>query len=139
MRSRKKVFSTALTLVKLIDEGCITGRQHYRTKQGKFLETLDQVIVAIMEDNLMPPQPDQVGILFENSQQLPLDTAIGLAVTKFLQAPHCGQSQRTPEEAHINPTELNGEAQNNPYGLTLVADKDIPAGRIRICTRETHQ
>ena len=42
----------ALELVERIDEDLTRGIRHYRTKQGKLLQTLDQVINAILANNL---------------------------------------------------------------------------------------
>ena len=46
-------YMAALALVQAIDENLATGRQHYRTKSGHLLRTLDEVVRAIMADNLL--------------------------------------------------------------------------------------
>ena len=46
-------YQAALDLVALIDENLSTGRQHYRTKSGQLLRTLDEVVRAILADNLV--------------------------------------------------------------------------------------
>lgn len=46
----------ALELVDRIDEDLTRGVKHYRTKAGKLLETLDQVVVAILIDDLAEPE-----------------------------------------------------------------------------------
>lgn len=130
-----KLHIAALTLVQHIDHGIITGLKHYRTKKGRFLNTLNEVIVAITEDDLMLSQLEQVGILYENKEQLPFDIAIGKAVTKFLHCDHCGKAHRTPEEVHFNPSEDVRVVESFPYRLTPVPNKNIAPGRIRICTK----
>jgi len=47
------VYAAALQLIEHIDENLATGRCHYRTKSGKLLRTLDEVVRAILADNLM--------------------------------------------------------------------------------------
>ena len=46
-------YLAALALVQIIDENLTTGRQHYRTRSGQLLRTLDEVIRAILADNLL--------------------------------------------------------------------------------------
>ena len=57
-RSNEKeaTYNAALKLVAQIDEDLAKGIRHYRTKSGQLLTTLDQVINAILEDNLLLPQ-----------------------------------------------------------------------------------
>jgi len=43
----------ALALVEHIDETLTAGTQHYRTKTGQLLRTLDEVVNAILADNLV--------------------------------------------------------------------------------------
>lgn len=45
-------YEAAFELVQLIDQHLTTGTQHYRTKSGTLLRTLDQVVNAILADNL---------------------------------------------------------------------------------------
>jgi hypothetical protein len=49
-------YNAALTLVAQIDEDLTRGTRHYRTKNGELLTTLDQVVNAILADNLLLPQ-----------------------------------------------------------------------------------
>ena len=49
-------YNAALKLVAQIDEDLTKGIRHYRTKNGQLLTTLDQVINAILADNLLLPQ-----------------------------------------------------------------------------------
>jgi len=52
-------YNAALKLVAQIDEDLTKGIRHYRTRSGQLLTTLDQVINAILEDNLLLPQVQQ--------------------------------------------------------------------------------
>ena len=60
-RSNEKdaTYNAALKLVAQIDEDLTKGIRHYRTKNGQLLTTLDQVVNAILEDNLLLPQVQQ--------------------------------------------------------------------------------
>ncbi len=60
-RSNEKemAYNAALKLVAQIDEDLDKGIRHYRTKSGRLLTTLDQVINAILEDNLLLPEVQQ--------------------------------------------------------------------------------
>ena len=49
-------YNAALKLVAQIDEDLTKGTRHYRTKNGKLLTTLEQVVNAILADNLLLPQ-----------------------------------------------------------------------------------
>ena len=49
-------YNAALKLVAQIDEDLTKGIRHYRTKNGQLLTTLDQVVNAILADNLLLPQ-----------------------------------------------------------------------------------
>ena len=48
-------YYAALELVARIDDDLTRGIRHYRTKAGLLLTTLDEVIQAILEDNLLTP------------------------------------------------------------------------------------
>jgi len=45
-------YEAACELVQMIDRHLTAGTQHYRTKSGRLLRTLDQVVNAILADNL---------------------------------------------------------------------------------------
>lgn len=42
----------SLQLIEIIDETLRRGHRHYRNKEGKLLQHLDQVILAILRDDL---------------------------------------------------------------------------------------
>ena len=50
---KKETYLAAFELVQLIERHLIEGTQHYRTKSGFLLRTLDQVVNAILDDNLL--------------------------------------------------------------------------------------
>jgi hypothetical protein len=50
---QEAAYYAALELVARIDEDLTRGVRHYRTKAGELLITLDEVIRAILDDNLL--------------------------------------------------------------------------------------
>ncbi len=52
---RESTYYTALNLVALIDEQLSKGTRHYRNKAGVLLNTLDEVIHAILANDLLLP------------------------------------------------------------------------------------
>ncbi len=54
---QQTAYEAALELVQLIDMHLSNGTQHYRTKSGTLLRTLDQVVNAILSDNLRVEAP----------------------------------------------------------------------------------
>jgi len=50
---QEATYYAALELVARIDEDLTRGIRHYRTKAGLLLTTLDEVVQAILDDNLM--------------------------------------------------------------------------------------
>lgn len=50
-------YAASLALVAGIDEDLTSGRRHYRNRAGRLLVTLDQVIEAIVNDDLMEAEP----------------------------------------------------------------------------------
>ena len=50
--SGQDTYQTALCLVERIDDDLTRGTRHYRTKAGVLLVTLDEVINAILNDDL---------------------------------------------------------------------------------------
>ncbi len=53
MNEQEATYSAALELVARIDENLTRGICHYRTKAGQLLTTLDEVVRAILDDNLI--------------------------------------------------------------------------------------
>lgn len=49
---QEAAYYAALHLVDRIDEDLTRGTRHYRNKAGKLLQTLDEVIRAILNDDL---------------------------------------------------------------------------------------
>lgn len=52
---RQAGYYTALELVAMIDENLTRDIYHYRNRAGVLLETLDQVVHAILNDDLLLP------------------------------------------------------------------------------------
>lgn len=52
---REAAYQAALKLVTRIDDDLIRGVRHYRNKGGKLLGTLDEVVRAILADDLLLP------------------------------------------------------------------------------------
>jgi hypothetical protein len=50
-------YIAALALVIEIDATLARGWQHYRNKAGELLTTLDQVVLAILDDDLAVTEP----------------------------------------------------------------------------------
>jgi hypothetical protein len=48
----ERTYQAAVDLVKRIDDELARGVRHYRTKNGKLLTTLDQVVNAILNNDL---------------------------------------------------------------------------------------
>lgn len=53
---REATYYAALKLVAKIDEDLTRGIRHYRNKAGTLLTTLDEVVRAILEDDLLLPE-----------------------------------------------------------------------------------
>lgn len=52
MNVTEQAYYDALKLVQKIEQDLQTGIRHHRTKNGMLLHTLDQVVLAIIEDDL---------------------------------------------------------------------------------------
>jgi len=59
MTEQEATYYAALELVARIDEELTRGIRHYRDKTGLLLTTLDEVIRAILDDNLLVPEEEQ--------------------------------------------------------------------------------
>lgn len=63
-------YVTALKLVEQIDRGLRLGLKHYRTRAGELLTTLDEVVRAILDDNLLLEEQRQpVPVPVERSEE----------------------------------------------------------------------
>lgn len=49
---REATYKLALKLIRRIDADLTTGRGHYRNRAGKLLRTLDEVVSALVADDL---------------------------------------------------------------------------------------
>jgi hypothetical protein len=67
---QEAAYQAALELVARIDEDLARGIRHYRTKAGILLTTLDEVIRAILEDNLLIPEEQESGRRWTAPQEL---------------------------------------------------------------------
>ncbi|MCB0167139.1 MAG: hypothetical protein KDI79_23120 [Anaerolineae bacterium] len=57
-------YHAALELVARIDDDLSRGIRHYRTKAGQLLTTLDEVIRAILADDLLVPERQESELLW---------------------------------------------------------------------------
>jgi len=55
---QEATYYAALELVTRIDEDLTRGVRHYRNKAGVLLNTLDEVVRAILDDNLLIPEQE---------------------------------------------------------------------------------
>lgn len=67
---REAAYYAALKLVARIDEDLTKGTRHYRTKAGTLLTTLDEVVRAILDDNLLLPEESNIGVRWLAPQEL---------------------------------------------------------------------
>ena len=67
---REATYYAALKLVARIDEDLTRGTHHYRTKAGALLTTLDEVVRAILDDNLLLAEETSVGVKWLTPQEL---------------------------------------------------------------------
>ena len=59
MTEREATYHAALVLVAQIDEDLTRGVRHYRDKTGMLLTTLDEVVRAILDNNLLLPEEQE--------------------------------------------------------------------------------
>jgi hypothetical protein len=55
---REATYYAALELVAHIDEALTRGTRHYRNRAGELLTTLDEVVGAILSNNLLLPEAE---------------------------------------------------------------------------------
>jgi hypothetical protein len=67
---QEATYRAALELVARIDEDLTRGVRHYRTKAGLLLTTLDEVIRAILDNNLLIPEEQESELLWVRPQEL---------------------------------------------------------------------
>lgn len=68
---REASYYAALELVAHIDEALTRGTRHYRNKAGELLTTLDEVVRAILEnDLLLPDTREEADMLWVAPQEL---------------------------------------------------------------------
>jgi hypothetical protein len=67
---QEAAYHAALELVARIDEDLVRGIRHYRTKAGLLLTTLDEVVRAILEDNLLLTEEQENGRRWVTPQEL---------------------------------------------------------------------
>lgn len=60
MNEQEAAYYAAMELVTRIDQDLSRGVRHYRTKAGQLLNTLDEVVRAILNDDLMQPEEQQM-------------------------------------------------------------------------------
>lgn len=70
MTEQEASYFAALELVARIDEDLTRGIRHYRTKAGVLLTTLDEVVRAILDDNLLLSEEQEAGIVWVTPQEL---------------------------------------------------------------------
>lgn len=68
---REATYQAALKLVARIDEDLTKGIRHYRNTAGVLLTTLDEVVRAILDDDLLPEaEPQRVERVWLTRQEL---------------------------------------------------------------------
>jgi len=61
---QEATYYAALELVARIDEDLTRGIRHYRNKAGILLNTLDEVVLAILDDNLLIPEEQETELIW---------------------------------------------------------------------------
>ncbi len=69
-------YAAALKLVQVIDHNLRNGTQHYYNTQGRLLRTLDEVINAVLTDNLAPSKPSKYPQEAEAVQWVPINELV---------------------------------------------------------------
>lgn len=70
MAEREATYQAALKLVARIDEDLTRGIRHYRNKTGLLLTTLDEVVRAILDNDLLLPEEQGHDLLWLPAQEL---------------------------------------------------------------------
>jgi hypothetical protein len=67
---QEATYSAALELVARIDDDLTRGVRHYRNKAGTLLTTLDEVVRAILNDDLLLPEVEEDEMIWVTPQEL---------------------------------------------------------------------
>lgn len=67
---REAAYTAALKLVARIDEDLTRGVRHYRNKAGILLTTLDEVVRAILDNDLLLPGEEEAEMMWVTAQEL---------------------------------------------------------------------
>ena len=67
---QEATYYAALELVARIDEDLTRGIRHYRNKAGVLLMTLDEVVQAILDENLLIPEEQENDMMWVAPQEL---------------------------------------------------------------------
>jgi DNA-binding ferritin-like protein len=67
---QEATYYAALELVAQIDEDLTRGVRHYRNKAGVLLTTLDEVVRAIIDNNLLIPEEQEADVVWMRPQEL---------------------------------------------------------------------
>jgi hypothetical protein len=67
---REATYQAALKLVARIDEDLTRGIRHYRNKAGVLLTTLDEVVRAILDNDLLVPEEQGIEVIWTPAQEL---------------------------------------------------------------------
>lgn len=70
MTEQEATYRAALELIARIDEDLTRGVRHYRTKAGLLLTTLDEVIRAILRDDLLMPDEEEAAVIWATPEGL---------------------------------------------------------------------
>ena len=67
---QEATYEAALELVARIDEDLTRGIRHYRNTAGRLLTTLDEVINAILTNELLLPEQKETEMIWTTPQEL---------------------------------------------------------------------
>ena len=67
---REATYQAALKLVARIDDDLTRGIRHYRNQAGILLTTLDEVVRAILDHDLLLPEEQDVDLIWVPAQEL---------------------------------------------------------------------
>lgn len=68
--TQEATYHAALELVARIDEDLSRGVRHYRTGNGLLLTTLDETVRAIIDNNLLAPDGEEVMVIWVRPEGL---------------------------------------------------------------------